>query len=474
MEMGEQKQAGDMGLLCVPIPLPVPLFRGPGVQSIIRNPRESALTRQVGTGIIDRMKSNSRWRRFFRRALFAAICLALLLVLTQEWPDRAATDYRYDAIIHNRRFDFVGWELRALTSKALYGLAPPHTSLSPEDQKRITLRFIDQLHQVRSLEDQIAATYADPAIDSPRMAVAELQLQMTLARQELARVQPLAEGILEEQIASVLAKEGITMAGRIFPPVSLRFTPLPTMLVVSPRDRIEAIHFFALEPGLGTIDRVAIEEAIDQELDVSSLVTNIGGLAVYPAMMPESSSLPWVTSTGAHEWTHHYLTLHPLGILYGSDAQLRTMNETVANIVGKEIANQVVQRYYPELVPTPLSSDASDSEPDPNAFEFRAEMRITRLHVDGLLAQGKIEAAEVYMEARRRIFWENGYHHLRKLNQAYFAFHGAYADEPGGAGADPVGPAVVELRAQCASLGEFLQTMAPLTSFGELEAILED
>jgi hypothetical protein len=428
------------------------------------------LTKQVGTSIIARMKSTSRWRRCSRRVLLAAICLALLLVLTREWPDRTATDYQYGTIIHNRRFDFVVWELRALANKALYGLAPPHTSLSPEDQKQITLRFIDQLRQIRSLEDQIATTYADPAVNSPRTTAADLQFQMARTRKDLARVQPLAEGILEEQIAFALAEKGITTAGRTFPPVSLHFTPLPTMLVISPRDQIEAIHFFALEPGLGTMDRVAIEEAIDQELDVSSLVTNIGGLAVYPAMMPESSSLPWVASTGAHEWTHHYLTLRPLGILYDSDPQLRTMNETVANIVGEEIADLVIRRYYPELVPT----DASDSEPDPNAFDFRAEMRITRLHVDGLLAQGQIEEAEAYMEARRRIFWENGYHHLRKLNQAYFAFHGAYADEPGQAGADPVGPAVVELRAQSASLREFLQTITPLTNFGELQAILED
>lgn len=432
------------------------------------------MTKQVGTGTITRMKSTSRWPRYFRRVLFAAICLALLLVLTREWPDRTATDYQYSTIIHNRRFDFVGWELTALASKALYGLAPPHTSLSPEDQRQITLRFMDQLHLVRSLEDRIATTYADPAVSNPRIAVGGLQFQMKRARKELARVQPLAEGILEEQIASVLAHEGITTAGRIFPPVSLHFTPLPTMLVVSLRDRIEAIHFFALEPGLGTMDRVAIEEAIDQELDVSSLVTDIGGLALYPAMMPESNSLPWVASTGAHEWTHHYLTLRPLGILYDSDAQLRTMNETVANIVGKEIADQVIQRYYPELVPQPLSTDASDSEPDPNAFDFRAEMRITRLQVDGLLALGQIEEAEAYMEARRRIFWDNGYHHLRKLNQAYFAFHGAYADKPGEAGADPVGPAVVELRARSATLREFLQTITPFTSFGELEAMLED
>ena len=71
-------------------------------------------------------------------------------------------------------------------------------------------------------------------------------------------------------------------------------------------------------------------------------------------------------------------------------------------------------------------------------------MHKTRVNVDEMLADGKIDQAEDYMEARRQFFWENGYH-IRKLNQAYFAFHGAYADTPGGtAGAseDPVGEAV--------------------------------
>jgi hypothetical protein len=76
------------------------------------------------------------------------------------------------------------------------------------------------------------------------------------------------------------------------------------------------------------------------------------------------------------------------------------------------------------------------------------------------------------MEARRQVFWENGYL-LRKLNQAYFAFHGAYADQPGGAaGEDPVGPAVRALREQSASLADFINTIAWMTSFEELlEAI---
>ena len=64
-------------------------------------------------------------------------------------------------------------------------------------------------------------------------------------------------------------------------------------------------------------------------------------------------------------------------------------------------------------------------------------MRTTRLKVDTLLAQGKIAEAEAYMEAQRQVIVNHGYA-LRKLNQAYFAFHGSYAEGP--SATDPIGP----------------------------------
>jgi hypothetical protein len=101
-------------------------------------------------------------------------------------------------------------------------------------------------------------------------------------------------------------------------------------------------------------------------------------------------------------------------------------------------------------------------------------MRKTRVHVEELLAQGRVEEAEAYMEERRELFWEHG-HSIRKLNQAYFAFYGSYADVPGGAaGADPVGPAVRELRRRSGSLAEFVGRMASMTSFGDLRSALAE
>ena len=97
-------------------------------------------------------------------------------------------------------------------------------------------------------------------------------------------------------------------------------------------------------------------------------------------------------------------------------------------------------------------------------------MHETRVTTDRLLAEGRVEEAEAYMEARRVFFLEHGYQ-IRRLNQAYFAFYGAYADTPTGAfGEDPVGPRVRQLREASPSLASFLNTIAWMTSFEDLVA----
>ncbi len=73
-------------------------------------------------------------------------------------------------------------------------------------------------------------------------------------------------------------------------------------------------------------------------------------------------------------------------------------------------------------------------------------MNETRVTVDQLLADGKIDQAEAYMEQRRELFVAHGYL-IRKLNQAYFAFYGGYQTaSPGEGGSDPIGPAVAAIK----------------------------
>jgi len=202
-------------------------------------------------------------------------------------------------------------------------------------------------------------------------------------------------------------------------------------------------------------------------------------------MVMSTTDLVWLTEVVAHEWVHNYLTLHPLGLNYMTNGQMRTINETTANIAGKEIGQAVMARFYPEMAPPPLvweepkpdgaaEETAPPAEEDAGKFNFNREMHKTRVQVDELLAEGKVKEAEAYMEMRRRFFWENGYQ-IRKLNQAYFAFYGAYDDTPGGgpAGKDPVGPAVRELRRRSSSLEAFLERIAWVSSYDGLLRELE-
>jgi hypothetical protein len=207
-------------------------------------------------------------------------------------------------------------------------------------------------------------------------------------------------------------------------------------------------------------------------------------MALYPTMVMSTTDLPYLCDTVAHEWTHNYLTLRPLGMNYFTNGQLRTMNETVANVVGKEVGQELLRRYFPEYLPkptpvpspspTPGAKPAPTPTPETPRFNYNKEMRITRVTTDALLKDGKIAEAEAYMETRRQVFLDNGYL-IRRLNQAFFAFNGAYADSEGGgaAGADPVGPAVVQLRKQSASLADFLNKIALMTSFADLQKALQ-
>ena len=73
------------------------------------------------------------------------------------------------------------------------------------------------------------------------------------------------------------------------------------------------------------------------------------------------------------------------------------------------------------------------------------------------------------MEEGRQALVAEGYN-IRKLNQAYFAFHGTYADAP--ASTSPIGDELRLLRQRSSSIGEFLRRVSSIKSYEELKAIL--
>lgn len=377
-------------------------------------------------------------------------------------------------------FDYFDWTINSIAVKILQSSIDSPFYFNKADQQKIVLDYIKITEQIIIKESQLDLIYMDPSIHDPDAYSNDLRLEIVSLKGAQSKIAPIAESILEKQVTEVLQEVGLTLGGQPTPPVSFHITPLPYNLIISPRYMIEQQDSISLISNL-PIDKQSLMEAqIENELNVSALVVPVGGIGSYPTMVERSTSLQWLSSTITHEWIHNWLSFQPLGQRYETSNDLRTMNETVASIAGDEIGNMVIERFYPEIA-TNLNSKILAkfpfSHPDPDdipviKFDFRAEMHKTRIVVDQLLLGGKIVEAENYMEGRRKIFWNNGYP-IRKLNQAYFAFYGAYADIPGGAaGEDPVGPAVRALRAKSPDLASFLKNISKMVSFESLKAAI--
>jgi hypothetical protein len=179
----------------------------------------------------------------------------------------------------------------------------------------------------------------------------------------------------------------------------------------------------------------------------------------------------------SHEWLHSYLTFHPLGMAYFSGGDIRSVNETLADIFGREVGLRVYSEvtgepYVAPTRPETASKDRGENDSaleDPEAFSFNRFMGEIRSRTDELLAEGQIDEAEAYMESRRVELLDHNYP-IRKINQAYFAFHGTYAESP--SSASSIARYMWDLREQVDSVGEMVKLLRPLRTYKEFEQFL--
>ena len=377
-------------------------------------------------------------------------------------------------------FDYGTWTLDAIGAKFSGWALSLNRFLSAEDQSQLVLDYLDQVRLVSRLQTDLILIYANPAVENPNTASKITQLELAKAQDKLTSMAPIAESILQNQLMTIINDTGLGALGQVIPPSLYQFSDTPQSLVISPRDQITQVLDISLLPVLDADDMDFLENQVFDELNHAALVVPIGGVGTYPTMVMQTADILWLTEVVSHEWVHNYLTLRPLGVNYYTNSELRTINETTASLAGKELGRMILAKYYPEYLPPEeepalkvSGSSTPDIEADPDLFDFRREMRVTRVMVDQLLEEGKVEEAEDYMEERRQVFWENGYL-IRKLNQAYFAFYGAYNDDPGGgaAGSDPVGPAVQAFREKFVNLSDFLRAISWMDSFEELKRSL--
>jgi hypothetical protein len=435
---------------------------------------------------LERRAARRRARRLGRaraRAMgFRLFTLLAVLLLARAAAPTWRDSLQADAYVatSGMGWDLTGWVANALGEKVSEAIERPAAGYSEAEGALFVRGFMDRAQEIRSLVrevERLAAEGADPSAHAPLAAdLAALRVQQEAER-------PLAEALIEAQVSSVLAEFGIGVAGRPWPPVLFTFTESPAKLVVSPRDRIGQAAYRMVEPGLPleqlSTAEAELEAAAQEGGGVSAYIAPTGGLGAFPTLVVNTGNLDWVLSTVAHEWVHTYLAFFPLGFNYGRDPDNVTINETVADVVGEEVGRRVLERYYPELVPPP-SPDAEQTTsellpPDtPPAFDYRAEMRHTRETLDKFLAMGRVEDAERYLELRRLLFVENGFP-IRKLNQAWFAFHGSYGTGPAASvEPDALGPLVQQVRAQQPDVASFLRAIRSVTDRAGVERLVAE
>ena len=418
------------------------------------------------------------WLRRLRRVLALAALFWLLYAaglggFALSPVDLAVTPYRYS---------IVDWEASHLPDKWLRrvdgGFGRRSAPESPEREAERVREFFRLGLELREIERELRfpdfhnpAITEHPAPDVQQMQALELRMGQVLER--LNALQGAVEETVESAVSRAAAEQGLGSVVGVFPPVDVVFTRSPHLLVMSPRDRIVRQQEFLLEPGLGGTGKESLERRIvAEEPDMAAYIADTGGVSVYPAVVAGNYGLRNGVVFTAHEWLHAWLLFRPLGRNFWSSGEMMSLNETVAALAGEELGGIAYAALTGEpLEPRSAARAPSTPGPAPPRFNFRAEMQETRKRVDALLAEGRVEDAEAYMEERRRVFVANGYL-LRKLNQAYFAFHGTYATSA--ASVSPIGGQVRELRERSASLGEFLHTVAGFGSYREFVAHLEE
>ncbi len=371
---------------------------------------------------------------------------------------------RLGAITKPYQFSIVKWELNAFGEGIRKTFCDRQKKTDGEVSK--VTEYFSAVEQIKRLESETGSVKAGKRQGD----LASLEAELNGLQQQNSEVADTVEKILETQIKEALSQQGIfnpiTGSKAVFPPVNFEMGKLPRLLVVSPRDRIESLREVALLPDMDLEAMESIEAEVDK-LGVSSLVVRLGGMATYPSLVTDRGDLRFTLDAATEEWLHQYLVFKPLGFRYlldligvRRDYEIATMNETVASMASEEISAIVYENNYAQK-----EADSARPETTESGFDFNQEMREIRRAVDEYLAQGSIEQAEEFMEQKRQFLATRGYH-IRKLNQAYFAFHGTYADSP--TSISPIGVEMNKLRDQSASLKDFLETVASMTSRQDL------
>ena len=384
-------------------------------------------------------------------------------------------------------FNLLGFELQNFPDKWLnlvYSVATPWNSSNHTASTEEIDQFIEiaaQLSSAKSNLDQAVAANDSNAIQSEETLVQSLTAQRNEIRDKV-------EERLEAEISKQVIKLDLHQSGKfIWPPIDFRFEEPPSVIVTSPRHTIRLGEVRLVVPHIPEDEKQRIEREIVENANMSAAVLRTGGLATYPNIIPYNLNLLPMLEVAAHEWLHAYLLFQPLGRAYWQNSDMTSLNETLADIAGDEIGRLTYAEITGEDIQTSIpppsvaaeqQQQQTENEGDKvdeemsgaDQFDFRQFMYETRIGADELLQQGQIDAAEDYMERRRIELLQEGYY-IRKINQAYFAFHGLYA--AGVASTSPLANQIWQLRQIAGDAGKLIKMLQTVNSWQDYLSLLD-
>jgi len=413
--------------------------------------------------------------------------LVMLLLVTWLVPvgdkrsDTAAVQVSLD-----HTYGLVSWEFENFFDKWRHRVwtALPWTPTSEADRRRALDRYVVLVDELRIAKDLLSEVSSENGSDQGNVSNAQLAVDRLIAERDGFRDG--VEEFLEQAVADAIRSAEVDLVGSfVWPPVDFRIDSPPKLLVTSPRDVIRRDEDVLIDPEISIDDIEKIENELAEVANISAIVLQTGGLASYPNVIP-TADLERLLDVAAHEWLHAYLVFNPFGRAYFDGGDIRVMNETLADIFGQEVGLRVYSEITGEPYVAPVrpetamrntesknpdGPDGSDSDEETGAddFDFNRFMAETRARTDELLEEGLMDEAESYMESRRIELLDHG-HTIRKINQAYFAFHNTYAESP--SSTSPIARYLWDLRDQVDTVGELVKLLRPLGTYKEFELLL--
>ena len=424
-------------------------------------------------------------RRWPRRLMLAFLVMLLLVTwlvpVGDKRSDTAAVQVSLD-----HTYGLVSWEFENFFDKWRHRVwtALPWTPTSEADRRRALDRYVVLVDELRIAKDLLSEASSENGSDQGNVSNAQLAVDRLIAERDGFRDG--VEEFLEQAVADAIRSAEVDLVGSfVWPPVDFRIDSPPKLLVTSPRDVIRRDEDVLIDPEISIDDIEKIENELAEVANISAVVLQTGGLASYPNVIP-TADLERLLDVAAHEWLHAYLVFNPLGRAYFDGGDIRVMNETLANIFGQEVGLRVYSEITGEPYVAPVrpetamrntesknpdGPDGSDSDEETGAddFDFNRFMAETRARTDELLEEELMDEAESYMESRRIELLDHG-HTIRKINQAYFAFHNTYAESP--SSTSPIARYLWDLRDQVDTVGELVKLLRPLGTYKEFELLL--